>query len=127
MSAKIVILLMGVYMVGGALTMLLSAGRLRAMIESIGDQPAVSYVTGAIMAPLGAAVLLWFHDFSSLERGIATILGAGMLIEGWMLMAMPKTLLSAAKPFLMGEGATRAMGVVVLAMAALAIWYGFPR
>jgi hypothetical protein len=124
MTPQIIILLMGVYMVGGALTMLLSPERLQAMVESIGDQPAVSYVSGAIMAPLGAAVLASFHDFSNLPRAIATIIGAGLLLEGWLLMATPKTLLSLARPFFMAETATRLMGAGVMAAAIAAIWYG---
>ena len=127
MSAQLIILLLGVYMVGGALAMLISANRIKAMVESIGDQPAISYVTGAIMAPLGAAILLWFHDFTTIPRGFVTIIGAGLLIEGWMLMAMPKTLMSVAKPFLMGDRGTRLMGLIVMVFAFAAIWYGLPR
>ena len=127
MSAKIIILLMGVYMVGGGLALLLSPGRITAMVESIGDQPMLSYITGAIMAPLGAAILVWFHDFSTIERGLVTIIGLGMLIEGWFLMALPKTFMSFAKPFLMTTPMTRIMGSITGVLAAVAIWYGMPR
>ena len=127
MSAKIIILLMGVYMVGGGAALLLSPARVTTMVEGIGDQPMLSYITGAILAPLGAAILLGFHDFSSFERGIVTVIGLGMLIEGWFLMALPKTFMSFARPFLISSPLTQIMGALTLVIAAAAIWYGLPR
>ncbi len=127
MSAKIIIFLMGVYMVGGGLALLISPARVTAMVEGIGDQPMLSYITGAIMAPLGAAILIGFHDFSTVERGIVTVIGAGMLIEGWFLMALPKTFMSFAKPFLVANPMTQIMGAFTLVLAVAAIWFGWPR
>ena len=127
MPATTIIYLMGIYMLGGGLALLLTPGRVKAMVESIEHQPLLSYVAGAVMAPLGAAILLWYHDFSTAEHALVTVLGAGMLIEGWFLMALPKTFMSFAKPFLIGDPATRIMGTLTLLLAGVAIWYGYPR
>jgi len=127
MTADFIILLMGVYLVGGGLAMLLSPGRLTEMIDGLGDQPAVSYVAGALMAPLGAAVLVNFHGFADWKEGVATVIGAGLLLEGWLLMAAPKTLMSFARPFIFSPSAMRVIGAIILVAAALAIWTGLPR
>jgi len=105
---------------------MLAPGRMSSMIDSIADMPAVSYVTGAILAPTGAAVLIACHGFATLEVGIATVIGAGMLLEGWLLMAAPKTLLSIARPFLMAPPQMRIMGAVVVLLGAVLTWLGWP-
>lgn len=125
MSANLVVMLMGTYLIGGGLLMLISPSRLTAMIDNMGDQPALAYVAGAIMAPLGAAVLYWFHDFESWQNGISTIIGAGLLLEGWMLMIVPELIIAMARPFMVGEKLIRVAGVPVLAAATLALWYGW--
>ena len=124
MTAEIVILLMGVYLIGGGLMMTLSPERLVAMFESIETQPGLTYIAGAIMAPTGAAILYWFHDFSSWPSGLSTLIGAGLLIEGWLLMAAPKLLFKLAKVFMFDDSINRVLGVAVLVLGAAAIWFG---
>lgn len=126
MPADVIILLFGVYLVGGGLTMLLAPMRLKAMITQIGDWPALSYLAGAIMAPLGATILYGFHDFETWPRTIAAILGVGLLIEGWMLMVAPNELMALARNFLFSDRIIRILGLPVLAAAIAAIAYGLP-
>lgn len=127
MSAETVMLLLGVYMLGGGLALLASPARVTAMIEGFEDQPAVCYMTGAVLAVAGASLLLLFHDFATLWRGISTILGAGMLVEGLMFMVAPGALLAIARPFLINDSVTLGAGLVVLVLAVVLISVGFPR
>lgn len=86
--------------------------------------PALSYFTGALLAPIGAGLLLAIHDFDTLKRGLVTLLGAAMLIEGWLMMIAPKTLMSLAKPFTGSVPILRGYGVFALAIGAALLWLG---
>ena len=127
MTAETALFLFGIYLFGGGLALAASPARVRAMIEGFETQPALCYVTGALLALGGASLLLAFRDIGSLPRGIVAFLGAGMLAEGLMFMAAPGMLLSLARPFLPKDGALRSLGVVVIALAAGLLYAGFPR
>jgi hypothetical protein len=127
MSAETVMLFLGVYMLGGGLALVSAPARVAAMIEGFESQPALSYMTGTVLAVAGTGLLLLFHDFATLWRGVASILGAGMLIEGLMFMAAPRALLALARPFLVNDGIARGAGLLVLVLAAVLICVGLPR
>jgi uncharacterized protein YjeT (DUF2065 family) len=124
--AEFIVFLTGVYMLGGGLALTITPQRMEAAIGNFADQPALSYLTGAILAPLGAAVLVAVHGFTTLPDGIATVVGAGMLAEGLLFMAAPKTMLSLAKPFLLSGASMRLVGFAVLVLATALLWLGWP-
>ncbi|MCZ4296664.1 hypothetical protein [Henriciella marina] len=124
MTEHHIILLLGVYLVGGGSTLLLNPGRVTTIVDSMDKVPFATYVTGAAMGVAGAAILLTYHDVSTFARGLATLVGGGILLEGWLMMAMPKTLMSMAKPFYRGDRLTRGIGLVVILLGILTIWYG---
>lgn len=118
------LILFGVYCIGGGLSMLVNPPRMQTLIDNFSNTPALSYLTGAIMAPLGAGLLLAIHDFYSVQRGLVTLLGAAMLIEGYLMMIAPRTLLSMATPFMSDVRIMRIYGVVALAIGAVLLWLG---
>lgn len=120
-----VLILFGVYALGGGLALLVNPGRMQQMIANFEDIPALSYITGAILAPLGAGILLVVHDFETLERGLVTFFGAAMLIEGGLMMIAPRTFLSLARPFIGQNALARAYGCAALAVSAGLLWLGF--
>ena len=124
MSEHHIILLLGVYLIGGGSALLLNPGRVTAIVDSMDKVPFATYVTGAAMGIAGTAILLSYHDFSSFARGLATIIGAGIVLEGWLMMTMPRTLMSMAKPFYRGDKLTRGMGALVILLGVITIWYG---
>jgi len=119
-----VLILFGVYCIGGGLSMLLNPPRMQRLVDNFRETPALSYLTGAIMAPIGAGLLLAVHDFDTLQRGIVTLLGGAMLLEGWLMMVVPRTLLSAAKPLISNGTLMRAYGIFALAVGAALLWLG---
>ena len=118
------LILFGVYCIGGGLSMLLNPPRMQRLVDNFRETPALSYLTGAIMAPIGAGLLLAVHDFDTLKRGIVTLLGGVMLLEGWLMMVVPRTLLSAAKPLISNGALMRAYGVFALAVGGGLLWLG---
>ena len=127
MPAEVVILLVGVYLVGAGLMMSISPQRLTMMFENIEAQPAISYLTGVIMALIGAAILYMFHDFSNWSNGLVTLMGIVLLVEGWMLMATPALIFRLANNFMFSEVVNRVLGSGVFALGCGAIWFGIPR
>ncbi|MEO0785942.1 MAG: hypothetical protein AAFY10_09610 [Pseudomonadota bacterium] len=118
------LILFGVYCLGGGMAMSFNPPRMQRLVDNFSDTPALSYLTGAIMAPIGGGLLLAVHDFDTLRRGLVTLLGGAMLLEGWLMMVVPRTLLSATKP-LIGNGALmRAYGVFALAIGVALLWLG---
>ena len=124
MSEHHIILLLGVYLIGGGSALLLNPNRVTTIVDSMDNAPFATYVTGAAMGVAGSAILLSYHDFSTFARGFAAIIGGGMVLEGWLMMTMPKSLMSTAKPFYRGDRLTRGMGLVVIFSGIAAIWYG---
>jgi len=119
-----ILILFGVYCVGGGAALLLNPDRMRRMIKNFEDMPALSYLTGAIMAPLGAGLFLYAYEFSNPKQSLVGLLGIALLIEGLLFMVAPRTILSLAKP-LMGEGVPmRLFGVLALAIAGVFLWLG---
>lgn len=119
-----VLILFGVYCIGGGLAMLVNPPRMQTLINNFSATPALSYLTGAILAPLGAGLILAVHDFTSLKRGLVSLLGAAMLIEGYLMMIAPRTLLSIATPFMSDVGVMRVYGVVTLAIGMVLLGLG---
>lgn len=119
-----VLILFGVYCIGGGLSMLVNPPRMQTLISNFSATPALSYLMGAILAPLGAGLILAVHDFATLKRTLVTLLGAAMLIEGYLMMIAPRTILSIATPFASHVGIMRVYGVAALAIGAVLLGLG---
>ncbi|MEM1105654.1 MAG: hypothetical protein AAGH87_04625 [Pseudomonadota bacterium] len=118
------LILLGVYCLGGGIALLLNPARMGAMFAALGQAPGVSYLSGAILAPLGAGVLLAVHDFDTAKRGFVTVFGAVLLLKGWLIMVAPRALVSGAAAVSSQASVLRASGAVSLVLGGLLLWLG---
>lgn len=109
-------LFMGLYALGAAIGELRVPGSWAAMLEGFEDSEALRFLTGIVVLALGAAIYLvnpWVPgDWLSV---VVTVMGAGMALEGVIILAI-------GKPFL--HFASKLIGTVNRGWALLSAGVG---
>lgn len=115
----------GLYALGAAIGELRSPGSWAAMLEGFENSEALRFLTGIVVLSLGAAIYLvnpWQPaDWLS---GVITVMGAGMVLEGVVILAFGKPFLHFASKLIGGVNRGWALlsagiGVVLICVAML--------
>ena len=115
MVADTVCVIFGIYALAAGLGMVIEPGRATRVLDEFDTSPALVYVTGAFMFFLGAAVLAFVDDFSTVTRGITTVLAAGMIIESLLMLAWPQPIFALARWMVPEDDHVRGFGLVTMA------------
>lgn len=115
----------GLYALGAAIGELRSPGSWAAMLEGFENSEALRFLTGIVVLSLGAAIYLvnpWQPaDWLSV---VITVMGAGMVLEGVVILAFGKPFLHFASKLIGGVNRGWALlsagiGVVLICVAML--------
>lgn len=115
MIADTVCVVFGVYALAAGAGMVIEPGRASTLLSGFETNPGLTYVTGAFMFFLSAGLLSLVCDFTTVTRGITTLLAAGMVIEGLLFLAWPKPLLALGRWMMPEDDHVRGFGIVTMA------------
>ncbi|WP_120077751.1 hypothetical protein [Aurantiacibacter odishensis] len=109
-------LFMGLYALGAAIGELRSPGSWAAMLDGFENNEALRFLTGIVVLALGAAIYLVNpYDPADWLSIVITVMGAGMVLEGMVILGF-------GRPFL--HFASAMMGAVNRAWALLSAGLG---
>tara|TARA_R110000787_G_scaffold103008_2_gene209301 strand:- start:798 stop:1178 length:381 start_codon:yes stop_codon:yes gene_type:complete len=115
MIADTVCVVFGVYALAAGAGMVIEPGRASTLLSGFETNPGLTYVTGAFMFFLSAGLLSLVCDFTTVTRGITTLLAASMVIEGLLFLAWPKPLLALGRWMMPEDDHVRGFGIVTMA------------
>jgi len=90
----------GLYMVAIGCGALLAPGRWRQMIDEMESGAALTTLMGLVTFAIGVALLGVHHERGDPLQIVVTAIGAIAALEGLLILAVPKVMLSIGKPFL---------------------------
>lgn len=124
MLSSTILLLFGLYAMAAGAGLLTDPLRMARLIDDLEASPAVGYLCGAVMIFGAGGTLSVQNGFSSIADGLATLLVAGALIEGLLLVAWPKPLWALAHWMMPDDDHLRGFGIVSIAIGAVVFTIG---
>ena len=124
MLSSTILLLFGLYAMAAGAGLLTDPLRMARLIDDLEASPAVVYLCGAVMIFGAGGTLSVQNGFSSIADGLATLLVAGALIEGLLLVAWPKPLWALAHWMMPDDDHLRGFGIVSIAIGAVVFAIG---
>jgi uncharacterized protein YjeT (DUF2065 family) len=118
-------LLLGVYLIAGAIGAWVRGERWRELIDDFHRSPALVAVTGAVAFTVGAVIVSIHNVWTDLAAIVVTLCGWIAVLEGLTLLAFPEFYLRIARPMIgMPRAWATAMGVVGLFLILNALLSG---
>jgi hypothetical protein len=116
-------LLMAVYALGASAGELLRPGSWNAMLDSFGNSPATSFLTGMVLIAMGGAIYLvtpvWADaDWLAL---LVKVMGGSMVVEGFAVLAISHTFMTFARKLVGNAGRSWALFSLVIGAALAAV------
>lgn len=124
MLAHTILLVFGLYFMACGAGLLASPGRMARLIDELEDSPAIGFLCGAVMIFAAGGTLSVQNSFSTATDGIATLIIAGALVEGLLLVAWPKPLWALAHWMMPDDDHLRGFGIVALALGLVVFAIG---
>ena len=124
MLSSTILLLFGLYAMAAGTGLLTDPLRMARLIDDLEASPAVGYLCGAVMIFGAGGTLSVQNGFSSIADGLATLIVAGALIEGLLLVAWPKPLWALAHWMMPDDDHLRGFGIVSIAIGAVVFAIG---
>ena len=124
MVASTLLLLFGLYAMAGGVGLLTDPERMARLIDDLEASPAVGYLCGAVMIFAAGGTLSVQNSFSGIAEGLATLLLAGALIEGLLLVAWPRPLWALAHWMMPDDDHLRGFGIVSVAIGMVVFAIG---
>jgi len=104
--------------------LLANPDRMARLIDELEDSPAIGFLCGAVMIFAAGGTLSVQNSFSTATDGIATLIIAGALVEGLLLVAWPKPLWALAHWMMPDDDHLRGFGIVALALGLVVFAIG---
>lgn len=114
---------MGVYMIAGGLSGLLSRDRWRGILDEFMARPGLTYISGVFVFVIGVAVILAHNLWTDPLAIIVSLIGWVAAIEGLVLIVYPGPLLRWALSFVR-PGAVMAFAIFTIALGAVLVVLG---
>ncbi|HBF91256.1 MAG: hypothetical protein CME99_12335 [Hyphomonas sp.] len=124
MLTDTILLLFGLYFMAAGAGLLTDPLRVAKMIDDLEASPAIGFLCGAVMLFSAGGTLSLQNSFTNISDGLATLLLAGALIEGLLLVAWPKPIWAIAHWMMPDDDHLRGFGVVALAIGAVVFALG---
>lgn len=124
MLTDTILLLFGLYFMAAGAGLLTDPLRVAKMIDDLEASPAIGFLCGAVMLFAAGGTLSLQNSFTNIADGLATLLLAGALIEGLLLVAWPKPIWAIAHWMMPDDDHLRGFGVVALAIGAVVFALG---
>ncbi|WP_370171514.1 MULTISPECIES: hypothetical protein [Hyphomonas] len=124
MLTDTILLLFGLYFMAAGAGLLTDPLRVAKMIDDLEASPAIGFLCGAVMLFAAGGTLSLQNSFTNIFDGLATLLLAGALIEGLLLVAWPKPIWAIAHWMMPDDDHLRGFGVVALAIGAVVFALG---
>ena len=124
MLTDTILLLFGLYFMAAGAGLLTDPLRVAKMIDDLEASPAIGFLCGAVMLFAAGGTLSLQSSFTNISDGLATLLLAGALIEGLLLVAWPKPIWAIAHWMMPDDDHLRGFGVVALAIGAVVFALG---
>ena len=119
--------LMGPVFLAVGIAVLVNAATFRKLADEFLNSPALIYLSGLLIMPVGLAIVLnhnvWIADW----RVVITLLGWLAVIGGAFRIVCPQTSVSMKRAVLRKPIALMAGGIVWLAIGALLCFFGYAR
>ena len=90
MLTDTILLLFGLYFMAAGAGLLTDPLRVAKMIDDLEASPAIGFLCGAVMLFAAGGTLSLQNSFTNISDGLATLLLAGALIEGLLLVSLAK-------------------------------------
>ncbi|MDX1293674.1 MAG: hypothetical protein R3265_12750 [Hyphomonas sp.] len=124
MIANTVLLLVGTYMAAAGTGLLTDPKRMARLIDEFEASPSIGFLCGVVMIFAAGGTLSVQNGFSGLVDGLATVIVAGALVEGLLLVAWPKPLWALAHWMMPDDDHLRGFGIVALALGMVVFAFG---
>ena len=124
MLTDTILLLFGLYFMAAGAGLLTDPLRVAKMIDDLEASPAIGFLCGAVMLFAAGGTLSLQNSFTNIFDALATLLLAGALIEGLLLVAWPKPIWAIAHWMMPDDDHLRGFGVVALAIGAVVFALG---
>ena len=124
MVANTVLLLFGMYWIASGIGLLTGPARIARLIDELEASPALGFLFGATMIFAGGGTLSVQNSFSGVADSLATLLVAGVLVEGLLLVAWPKPLWALAHWMMPDDDHLKGFGIVAVALGMVVFAIG---
>lgn len=114
---------MGVYMIAGGLSGLISRERWAKILEDFRNNASLTYMSGVFVFVMGVAIILAHNIWTDPLAIVVSLIGWVAAIEGLVLIAWPDPLLKWAFS-LMRPGAVRVWAVAIIIVGAVLLLLG---
>lgn len=113
---------MGVYMIAGGLSGLLSRDRWRGILDEFMARPGLTYISGVAVFVIGVAIIMAHNIWTDPLAVVVSLIGWIAAIEGLVLIAYPDPLLKWSLSFVR-PGAVKAfaVGTIVVGVVLLVL------
>lgn len=124
-AAEIIGRIIGPLYVVVGLGMLINPAAYKRMGEAFMEQPALTYLGGAMALAMGLLVLAVHYDWSGLFPGAITLLAWIAVFKGATLLLAPQMVMKISAPLMTSNTGLRAGGIFALALGAYLAGKGF--
>ncbi|NNC37293.1 MAG: hypothetical protein EX271_08870 [Acidimicrobiales bacterium] len=116
------LLIIGIYWLLGGLRMLIDAKSAERIFNQFEESDALLFFMGVIVLVAGLALVQFHNIWSGWPEILITIVIWAMIIEGAMMIVMPKLLIGFARKFILNLAVVRGFGLVVMALGAAVLF-----
>lgn len=116
--------LLGLYFIAGGIFLVTDSKAMPGMMKGFSAQPVLGFVAGIIAFVIGGLILAVHNDWSSFLAGFITLIGWIALLEGFLMIALPKWFLGFMEGMDFSSALVRGLGAGVLVLGAVMLWAG---
>ncbi|MEQ8936683.1 MAG: DUF2065 family protein [Amphiplicatus sp.] len=114
---------MGVYMIAAGISGFIAPERWRVILDQLRADAALTYIAGAFVFALGVAIVIAHNIWTDPLSVVVSLFGWAALIEGIVLIVMPKPLLDFSGS-LLRPGSTKIFAAASLILGAVLLIAG---
>jgi hypothetical protein len=115
---EVLLLILGVYWLLGGLRMLIEPDVAERIFNQFEENDALLFFMGVIVLVAGLALVQFHNIWSGWPELLITIVIWAMIIEGAIMIVMPKLLIGFARKFILKIAVVRGFGVLIMLLGA---------
>ncbi len=123
-TTPILAVFIGLYMVAVAIGLLTGRGSYATMIEELGDNTALGFLTGAFAFALGAAMVAVHNLWTGPLAIVVSLVGWATLIEGVLILAIRRRFLDLVKVVPLTGAAEVPFGIAIIVLGVVLLYAG---